>query len=386
MTSFSTARGLSLFVLAAMPQTAVAAQDFESPQASGFISSVNRCLAKDGQPAPENIDKYTRLEFATTYPVPIGRRYRNELRSPLSRFLAGKAVSRVLLLNATYSRHKVEATTTVASFSHKSSRKGYEWSSEVSNQRLITPYFRIDNDGTVKTNWKLSLNKTYDTSMLQDLMDVVKRATALISPTAGLLTSLNAPRFKDSSQFVDQSVSSFLRESVDEIAPDEFPLAACSGHDLVTLTLELPDDANVVRKNSGNKPVGTWTVRLAPPIRSIFLPIADESTPPLQVVRAIGAGTVFDFQVSENLSLGQFVNGDNAITAVRDEFTATGDNSNTAATAKKLCSLIVGKLQGIGLNRFDTAVAVEAYADQFLSEDAHRTALTLAGNCSVLAT
>jgi len=384
MTSFTIARGLSLLALIALPQAAGAAQTPDSPQTYGFISSVNRCLATTGQPTLDNIDKYTRLEFATAAPVPIGRSYRNELRSPLSRFFAGKAVSRVLSLNATYSRHKVEATTTVVSFSHKSSRKGYEWSSEVSNQRLITPYFRIDNDGTVKTSWKLSLNKTYDVSMLQDLMDVVKRATALISPSAGLLTSLNAPRFKDSSQFVDQSVSSFLRESVDEIAPDEFPLAACSGHELVTLTLELPDDANVIRKNSGNRPVGSWTVRLAPPIRSIFLPIAENQTPASDVIRAIGSGTVFDFQVSENLSLGQFVNGDNAISAVRDEFTTTNDNSNTANTAKKLCSLIVGKLQGIGLNRFDTAVAVVAFADQFLSEDAHRNALILPANCAVL--
>ena len=131
------------------------------------------------------MDKYTRLEFTTASPVNIGRAYGKELRHPINRFFAGKALSRTLSLVTTYSRHKVEATSTVASFNHRSGRKGYEWTSEVSNQRLITPYFRIDHDGIVKTNWKLALNKTYDASTLQDLLDVVKRATTLITPPRG---------------------------------------------------------------------------------------------------------------------------------------------------------------------------------------------------------
>jgi hypothetical protein len=384
MEHYAIGRGLGLLALMTSGQPALAAQAQGQGQTEtfGFISSRDRCLATADAPSLDSIDRYTRLEFATTSPVPIGINYGSELRSPLSRFFAGKAVSRILSLNATYSRHKVEATTTVASFSHKSSRKGYEWSSEVSNQRLITPYFRIDHDGTVKTNWKLALNKTYDVSTLQDLMDVVKRATNLISPSAGLLTSLNAPRFKDSSQFVDQSISSFLRESVDEIAPDEFPLAACAGKNLITLTLTLPESANIVRNSPSTRTVGTWTVRLAPPIRSIFMPATNNETY-AAVLATIGAGSVFDYQVSENLSLGQFLNGDTAISAVRDEFTKA-NKANTATAAKKLCSLIVGKLQAIGLNRFDTSVSVAAYADQFLSEDAHRNALIEPGNCAVM--
>ena len=90
------------------------------------------------------------------------------------------------------------------------------------------------------------------------------------------------------------------------------------------------------------------------------------------MVEAIGAGSIFDYQVGLNVSLGQFLGGDSAVTAVRDEFKA--NNSNLAVTATKLCSLIVGKVQGIGLNRYDAAVTIHAFADQFLSVRDHREA------------
>jgi hypothetical protein len=327
----------------------------------------------------KGVDGYTRLEFASGSTVPIGTNYWNELRSPISRLVAGKDVSRTLNLTATYSRHKVDATTTVVSFSHKSGGKGYQWSSEVSNQRLITPYFRIDHDGVVRTSWKLALNKTYEITAVQHLLDVVSRATKLISPSSGLLTTLNKDRFKDTSQFIDQSVSSFLRESVDESAPDEFPLAACVGKPLVSLKLELPQGANVVRSVGALRDVGTWTVRLAPAIRSIFMPATNGMTAS-GVVDSIGSGTVLDYQVGDQLSLGQFLGGDTAVSAVKDEFEAAG--ADEAATAAKLCALLTGKLQGLGLNRFDTAVAIHAYAEQLLS-GAHASEVSDA-HCSIL--
>lgn len=346
----------------------------------GFISTANRCPTNGAPANQRDVDGYTRLEFSTDETVPIGIDYGRELRNPISRFFAGKSVTRTLTLNATYSRHNVEATSTVVSFSHKSSRRGYEWTSEVSNQRLVTPYFRIDHDSVVRTSWKLALNKTYDVRAVQDLLDVVKRATKLISPTSGLLTSLNADRFQDTSQFVDRSVSSFLRESVDEIAPDEFPLASCVGEKLVSITVELPEGANVVRHMGQPQKLGTWTLRLAKAIRSIFLPNEANQLSPAGVVARIGAGTVFDFQVAEDLSLGQFLGGDNAVSSVKEEFVT---NTNDAITASKLCAVLVGKLQGIGLNRFDAAVGVLAFADQMIPNSDHRNLLR--DNCAILA-
>lgn len=362
------------------PAQATAQTAASTAFSDGFIATSDRCAAKGATIGDNVVDRYTRLEFSTDETVPIGTDYQSELRHPISRFFSGKSVTRALTLVATYSRHKIDATTTVVSFSHKSGRKGYEWISEVSNQRLITPYFRIDKDGVVKTNWKLALNKTYDSRALQDLLDVVKRATKLIAPTSGLLTSLNADKFKDTSHFVDRSVSSFLKESVDEIAPDEYPLAACAGKDLITLKLVLPQGANVVRNNWRENNIGAWTVRLAHPIHSIFAP--GEELTPADVTTRIGSGSVFDYQIAEELSLGQFLGGDSAVTAVKDEFDADGNDADV--TAAKLCSLIVGKVQGIGLNRFDTAVTVLAFADQMLSIEDHRTALRNENNCSIL--
>lgn len=379
---FRAAATLVAAAQAVVAQPAFAQTKADDEWGRGFISTTNRCQANGAQTNSGVLDGYTRLEFSSNVPVPSGLNYANELRNPVSRFFSGKSVTRALSLNATYSRHKVDSTTTVVSLSHKSSRKGYEWSSEVSNQRLITPYFRIDQDGVVRTSWKLAMNKTYDMSAVQDLLKVVKRATNLLTPSSGLLTSLNAEQFKETSQFVDQSVSSFLRESIDEIAPDEFPLAACAGKDLVSLTLVLPKGANVVRNAPGNRPVGTWTVRLAPPIRSIFSPQAGLSMSPSLVSTSVGAGTIFDYQVGDKLSLGQVLGGDSAITAVRDEFKGTSDNA--AMTASKLCALLVGKLQAIGLNRFDTAVAIYAFADQYISNAAHRGQLLQQSNCSIL--
>jgi hypothetical protein len=346
----------------------------------GFIVSVNKCPATAEEAPGGVIDGYTRLEFSTEKAVPIGRDYWGELRSPISRFFAGKSVTRALTLVATYSEHKIDATTSVVSFSHSSGKKGYEWSSEVSNQRLITPYFRIDDRSVVRTSWKLQLNKTYEITAAADLLDIVKRATKLISPSSALLTSLNATRFQDTSQFVDQSMSGFLRESVDESAPDEFPLGPCVGKDLVSLTLLLPRGANVVKFDKAMDTIGTWTVRLAPAIRSVFVP-TNASDTPSRVITLVGAGKVFDYPVADNVSLGQFLSGDTAVSAIKDEFKAKGNDQ--AATAAKLCSQLVGKLQTLGLNRFDTAVAIRAYGDQVLSKG-QRTQLLQTSNCSIL--
>lgn len=346
----------------------------------GFIVSINKCPATAQGTRGALIDGYTRLEFSTDRTVPIGRDYWVELRNPVSRFLAGKSVTRALSLVATYSEHKIDATTPVASFSQTSGKKGYEWSSEVSNQRLITPYFRIDDRSVIRTSWKLQLNKTYEFTAAEDLLDVVKRATKLISPSSALLTSLNATRFQDTSQFVDQSISGFLRESVSESAPDEFPLGPCVGKDLVSLTLLLPIGANVVKHDTAMENIGTWTVRLAPAIKSVFVPTEDSDTS-ARVLTLIGAGKVFDYPVADNVSLGQFLSGDTAVAAIKDEFKTSGNDG--AATAAKLCSQLVGKLQTLGLNRFDTAVAIRAYGDQVLTKT-QRTQLLQESNCSIL--
>lgn len=347
---------------------------------AGFIASVNKCPTTAATPPGGIVDGYTRLEFSTDKTVPIGRDYWSELRSSISRYFAGKSVTRALTLVATYSEHKIDATAAVASFSQTSGKKGYEWSSEVSNQRLITPYFRIDDRSVVRTSWKLQLNKTYELTAAEDLLDVVRRAAKLISPSSALLTSLNATRFQDTSQFVDQSLSGFLRESVDESAPDEFPLGPCVGKELVSLRLLLPRGANVVKHDIAMESIGTWTVRLAPAIRSVFVPTQNSDTPS-RVITLIGAGKVFDYPVADNVSLGQFLSGDTAVSAIKDQFKAKGDDQ--AATAAKLCSQLVGKLQTLGLDRFDTAVAIRAYGDQVLTRS-QQTLLLKEANCPIL--
>jgi hypothetical protein len=364
------------------------------------------------------IGGYTRL-YLVFVPAAGGeeRVYDYERRNDVSRFFMGKAITRLLSVKMTLARPFVSMTTTLASVEHTSNKKnGENWTTELNNQRMLTPYFRIDPDTAMNIELNLSMSASYDSSIASNTLDIVKRATALIAPQASLVTSLNQDRFGQASQFLDQSLSSLLRESIVERASNDFPMRDWAGSDLAIVELRLPmhNDVTPTDKEPKQKakPIGTWYLRSAPPILSIFsdallvetprpaVPTAgkktvavneqckdkpDELKAACKAFLSLDPQTVMNFPVDTNVTLAQSLAGDTGIGAARDTLIKAPAGEAMKDSVRNLCGLIADKAHVLGFNRFDISAILWAYSRRGFAKAETAKEMRDAANCLPLA-
>lgn len=290
---------------------------------------------------------------------------------------------------------------------HNSSRKeGETWTTEVSSRRALTPYFRIDPDSAVTVEFALTAISQYDGSVASDVLDLVKRAVTLVTPTGALLTSLNSDRFERAAQFTDQSISSFFRESIVEQTSNEFAAATWAGDELASIRLEMPmnNDLTPAAKLADRVLIGRWTVRAEPALLSIFSDARAGGTGSIatangdrcaavtdvqlqrgcEALRQLDPEAVLNFEVDNDVTLSQALAGDPGVTGVRDALVEADERSDNAE-ARKLCGLIANRAQALGFNRIDVAAILWAYARGSFTTPPARAALSEPGVCAPLA-
>jgi hypothetical protein len=298
----------------------------------------------------------------------------------------GRSRSRILQAKITMANPNISASYTLAATSQTSNHTdGESFTSELGERRFLTPYVRLDPGTTVGIEISLSASATVNPDITGNILSVIQRGARLASPTGSLVTALNADRLRDTANFVDQSIANLFGEklserSLSDFSADQWPSLAsvrAEGSTLATITASFPMGSDVWSEGR-NRPVGTWQISSSEPIVSVFstmplLPTTEAgpascavpelvSTAERQACRAFVAlspTTVFGFRVGENITLGEALRGDAGITSAMARYKDSADDESAALA---LCNLVAGRAEALGLNRFDAAAAVWAFA------------------------
>ncbi|HWQ86339.1 hypothetical protein [Brevundimonas sp.] len=323
------------------------------------------------------------------------RRYRDEDRGMLQRWLIGRSLSRVVSIRVSLSQPNVSATTTLAAATHESNRsRGESWVTEIHGRRMLTPYFRVDATTTATIEANLNASSSIQGDVSGTFINVLARAAALLAPSSTLVTSLTEGRMTAASDFVDQSISTLFAQTLTEKTATEFGPEDW-GAKLVTVTASLPHEHSVADDRVLDR-IGDWTVSVEPAIVSIFstTPLCSPASCAASVVElqaktafeSLAPYTVLNFRLDGQQTLVQAIRADEAVARALDALSrvtdATSGNEDRKSAARTLCNVVAGKAESLGFNRFDSAATVWAVGHSDLVSDKGGAALMAVETCA----
>ena len=351
------------------------------------------------------------------------RDYGREARNPILRWLWGRSNSRILQARLTVARSTVVTqSVTLASASHdSSSHSGESWTSEIGERLFLTPYFRVDQGSSAAIEIRLKATREADSAVTQNVLSLIRTGANLVAPVnAPLVTALNGDRLKQTSNYLDSAISSLFQEQLAETSQSDFPAERwtpnasvpaatptsqqtspnCNvGRAVAAISARFPMVGHVWR-NDGLRDVGEWRIYVTRPTVSIFstTPLHDSApargTAAAACLRAPGKpaehghaaaqgeplspqdrqaciafigltpSQVLGLQVGENITLGQVLRGDATISAALQRFVNASGPKMTAgdAVAREICIQVAERSQALGLNAYDAAAAIWAFA------------------------
>lgn len=373
---------------------------------------------------------YTRLELSfladTDTAKARERDYSAEERDWLRRYLRGKSVSRLLTLKATLNRPDIARISTLVSMTHDSSaHQGEKWATEFGTRSALTPYFRIDPDTMVEVEATLNATSKGDGSSVGAVLDLLRRAAEAVAPSTGLVNSITQGGYNKAARLVDQTLDSLFAQAIEERRTADYPAARLDGRDLATLQVTMPMGNDITPSSPKGKAnlvhVGSWTIRAAKPLLSIFGDVRLEDVSPAAKTSGADTGadtgtaadtdrkakngangcqfglavcglygyltppTILNYPAAPSISIGQALSAEARITTARDRLIATvaqkkagnggADNADRTAAARALCGEVADAAHRLGLNRYDAAAVVWAYANATFADDAARQGL-----------
>jgi hypothetical protein len=347
--------------------------------------------------APSPIGGYVRFYVEGSPPDSASgadrRRYGDEERNWFSRWLVGRTYSRVLTVKVAVQRPNVTGATTLASSAHESSNSaGETWSTEVNGRRYLTPYFRVDPSTVAGVEVNLSASSQIRGDVTKRILDVVRRGAALVGPTGSLVTTLNSQRLQSSADFIDQSISALFGEALAERTLNDFAPSEWTGDDMASIAASFPMGRRLANDDAA-RPIGEWKVHASTALVSIFADVPLH--PPAEpaggtdaqariAFEGLAAHTVLGLTVAEHLSLGQALLADTSVTAAFNRLREAAA-ANQAEAALALCSAVSGKAEALGLNRYDAAAAVWAFARSAMSRVQADIVLSASTSCGAAA-
>lgn len=355
-------------------------------------------------------------------------RYPNERRDWLARLFVGRTYSRILQAQLVITRsNTVTESVTLASASHGSGRQGETWSSDLGQNNFLTPYVRVDQGSTAAIHVSLSASTDVDSSITRNLLTIVQAGARAVAPVGSpLVTSLSADRVNQASNFLDRSISQLFHENIAESSQVDLPVDYwTSDSPLVDVQAYFPSSRHVWGAPAS---IGVWHIRVTEPIVSIFsdvplhrggqqhTPAACDGTQPHAAADSkatrrsraprLGASTpvsasnpppaldgadlqaciafvglvpahVLGLPLLEHQTLGSYLRGDDAINAAIQRYQtdraqaheSQQNNDRVTAAALEICNLISERAERLGLNPYDTAAAVWAFALMGLQSD-----------------
>jgi len=355
---------------------------------------------------------YTRLWIERVEDESGSRDYGTEARNWLKRFFLGRSHSRILSARLRVNRSTpIAQTINLATASHTSNRRqGESWTTELEGRRLLTPYFRVEPGTTATLDATMSASSQLDPDMTRNLLSIVERGARLAAPTAPLVTTLTSDRLSEASTFVDNAIARLFGEVIVERSVTELPAerwysvpsggwygssGSRPGNPIATVKAIFPMSRDLSNAED-HWEIGTWRLYASEPIVSIYsvVPLngydydptgrcgaleAEESSDTaaegqlrgqdMQACIAFGGlspSRVLALPVGENLSLGQALRGDSGVTAALQRFSATPQdgsaNGQRQTAAREICTLVAERADALGLNAYDVAAALWAYA------------------------
>lgn len=295
------------------------------------------------------------------------REYLPERRGDLSRFFLGKHAKKILTINAHVTPLDVKANEPLASINRDSTKKGEEWSTDVDNNEVLLPYFRIDRGTVIALDAKLHSTRDYDSSIASDALDLVQRASDLINPTTALITTENKDRFNKAASFVDTAVNGMLKVSIDERVRLSSPVVTPqSGEVLAVITLRLPRSTDVYASAIPERLLGQWVIYTEPARASMLDDVAFGQP----IARnAISAAGVLNYLVDDKKTLREAFSGVKNLVSARDALVGASV-AESRDKARTLCRAVAGEALALGLTPVDAGAAAWAYVADLALADA----------------
>lgn len=336
------------------------------------------------------------------------RDYNLEARGWLQRWLTGRNYARILRARLTVNRADVvTSSVTLASASQASNRRqGEVWETDVGSRQFMTPLFRVDPGATASVEVSLSATRSVDADIAGNILNLVEQAARLVAPNpAPLVTDLTSERITRASTFIDTSISSLFGESIAERTAADISVSDWSHHagDYVAAVAASFPMGRRMRETAAQVPVGEWQVRTTEPLVSVFsslllhaslqradhlegqhcfdVPEPSASNPPGKPPAAapqvltgapqnacvafvgLTPTRVLGLPVGDNTSLGEDLRGNEGIAAALQRYHTAPDKDRVrASVATELCMLLTDRAERLGLNGYDTAAAIWAYA------------------------
>lgn len=320
---------------------------------------------------------YTRLRLEYFGCNGTARDYQGERRVGPKRFFMGKHASKLLHLSAHIRPLDVKRSYTLASIKRDSTRQGEEWSTNLDNGSVFVPFFRVDQSSVVNLVANLVSTREYGSSVGQGALDLLGRASDLISPTTAWINQANKERFNKAANFIDSSINGLLKVSIDEtvrqgirLNPDgvEQTLA------IITLSVPRANDAYVSR-SAPEVMVGQWRI-IAEKVRpSMFADVIPNQ--PL-ARKQITAANILNYSVDDGQTLRGLLASVPSVGAARDGLVGA-KAAEVAGRARSLCRVIAIESDRLGLAPVDSGAAVWAYLTDMALGDAMPVAETACG-------
>ena len=302
---------------------------------------------------------YTRIRAAFVPCATDPRHYPKERRSGLNRYFFGKNAQKLLKLELFLKPSDVKLEFPLTSMTRHSNKQGEDWATSVHNDRILTPYFRADRGSLVTLEASVKSTRDYDATIGADVLDIISQASALITPTAPLLTEENKGRFNAAAGFVDKAVEGLLKVAIEEKAVSDLQLLpGKDGAVLAVITVSLPMANNTFPNASfPNRMLGQWIV-YAEGLRQSMLGDVDFNG----VVKrsSTSPASVLNFLVAEKKTLREVLSGVKSVTAARDALVGA-PNGEQADKARILCRALAAEAEGLGLAPADIGATMWAY-------------------------
>ncbi len=349
------------------------------------------------------------------------RDYGLEARTPLNRLLMGRNLARMLTARLTVNRTiPVSQTITLASASHLSNRRdGESWTSEIGERRNFTPYMRVDQSTTATIEVSLTASSRIDADIAANILSIIQAGARLAAPTGPLVTALTHDRMTQATNFFDNAISRLFSEALVERSLTELPAERwitrdSAGHaqPFATITASFPMGRHVWRRDQ-LRALGGWRIHASEPVVSMFAPLplqpatltagqtepcaaaAPVSGKPANTETLTGSDLaacrafrdllptrVLAFPVGENVTLGQSLRAETAVDSALQRFAAAADTAKPTV-AREVCVLMSERLDALGLNSYDIAAALWAFAQSSSASDSLATAMW-DGECAAL--
>lgn len=281
-----------------------------------------------------------------------------EQRDILRRFFAGKQLDKVLKIKVTVNPLAVSSATTLSSIHRKSGKDGEEWTTEIENDSILLPYFRVDSNTLVRIAPDFQSTREYNSTIAAGVLDIIKRASALITPTAPLITTQNVGRFNDAATFVDNTVNGLLHVTINEKPGITVAMDGLGGQPrplaIITLVVPTANDAFP----TADRPlvaVGQWIV-WADGLRPSMLARYNSNG---VIAGSYTASSVMNFTVADKKTLKEALAGSSSVTTARDALIAAGNNAATDP-ARVFCRTVASEADSLGLAPVDVGIVAWA--------------------------